>query len=48
MYLLSSDWEDCGLDQERQQYDRPAIAVRHMHLVQITLHSNSKFGKAIM
>lgn len=48
MYLLSSDWEDCCLDQECQQYDGPAIAVRHMHLVQVTLQSNSKFGTAGM
>ena len=42
LYLLSSNWEDGCLDQECEQYDRPAIAVRHMYLVQVTLQGNRK------
>lgn len=45
-YLLLCDWEDCSLDQNREQYNRPSIAVWHMHLVQITLQSNSMFCNA--
>lgn len=46
LYLLPCDWEECSLDQKRQQYDGPAITVRHMHLIQIALHSNRSFCKS--
>ena len=39
--LLSGDWEQSGLDQQRKQYYGPAIAVRHMHLVQPSLQRYS-------